>query len=191
MLCLFWMYFASGFGFLFFATWLPTYLIREHGLTLTQSGFYSALPLAAGAVGCAAGGALSDWLTRRIGSLIWGRRIVGMGGFVLGAFGFAAAAFAGTPTQAILCLAFAAGAHDLTLPIAWATCVDIGGRFGGTASGYMNTASSIAGILSPIAAAWLAEAFGSFHAMFAVAAAMYFAGGLLWLRINPATRLAA
>src|SRR5262245_28545129 len=52
MIALFCSYFASGFGFQFFVTWLPTYFIREHGLTLQQSGVLAALPLAAGAIGC-------------------------------------------------------------------------------------------------------------------------------------------
>lgn len=189
MLALCGMYFSSAFGYLFFMTWLPTYLMREHGLTLRQSGWYAALPLAAGALGCLAGGFVADWLVRKTGSLSRGRRIVGVGGFILGALGFAAAALADTPALAVLSLTFAAGTHDLVLPVTWATCVDVGGRFGATASGYMNMASSLAGMLSPIAAAWLAATFGSFHAMFAAAAVMYIAGGLLWLLIDPARPL--
>ena len=38
MLALFFSYFASGFGFQFFVTWLPTYFMREHGLSLQKSG---------------------------------------------------------------------------------------------------------------------------------------------------------
>ena len=77
---LFAMYFCSAFGFFFFVTWLPTYLMDEHGLTLARSGFYSGIPLLAGAVACVTGGAFSDWLVRRVG-LRWGRRLVGIGGF--------------------------------------------------------------------------------------------------------------
>src|SRR4029453_1656320 len=40
MLALFASYFASGFGFQFFVTWLPTYFMREHGLTLQRSGVF-------------------------------------------------------------------------------------------------------------------------------------------------------
>lgn len=184
MLALFWAYFASGFGFLFFVSWLPTYLMTEHGLTLTQSGIYAAAPLAGGAAGCALGGVLSDWLVRRTGSLKWGRRIVGASGFALGAVGFFAAMFAHSPEAAIFWLTFSSATHDLTLPVAWSTCVDVGGRFGGTASGFMNVASSISGMLSPVAAAWLSQVFGTFHPLFAIAAGVYLIGGLLWLYID-------
>ncbi|MEO7652110.1 MAG: MFS transporter, partial [Bryobacteraceae bacterium] len=42
MLALFGSYFASGFGFQFFVTWLPTYFMREHGLSLQKSGMFAA-----------------------------------------------------------------------------------------------------------------------------------------------------
>jgi MFS family permease len=176
LLALFWAYFASGFGFQFFVTWLPTYLMKEHGLTLQRSGAYAALPLAAGAAGCLAGGVVADWL---------GRRVVGVGGFLLSAVAFIAAVYASSAELAIAGLILAAGLHDLTLPVAWATCVDVGGQFGGTASGYMNLASSVSGTIAPLAAAWLAEVTGTFTSVFWVAAAVYLVGGLLWLVIDP------
>src|SRR5438045_2718624 len=80
MLALFCSYFASGFGFQFFVTWLPTYFMREHGLSLQKSGVFAALPLAAGAIGCAAGGLIADFITRRTGSIVLGRRSVGVSG---------------------------------------------------------------------------------------------------------------
>ena len=182
---LFGMYFCSAFGFFFFVTWLPTYLMDEHGLTLERSGWYSALPLAAGAAACLLGGGFSDRLVRRMGSLRWGRRLVGVAGFLLAAVGFAGAAYAGDALAAVLWLAFAQGAQDLTLPVAWAVCVDVGRRYGGTATGFMNTASSLSAALSPVVAAWLQQRFGSFSALFALAAGVYFIGALLWFVIDP------
>jgi ACS family glucarate transporter-like MFS transporter len=189
MWALFGMYFSTSYGFWFLITWLPTYLMREHGQTLQQSGFYAVLPLGVGAAACLIGGALSDWLVRRSGSLRWGRRAVGMTGFFLAAAGFAAAAGSTGPLTAMLALAFAQGALDLAVPVAWATCADIGGRFGGTATGFMNTASSLSAMVSPVSGAWLSSRFGSFHAMFVVAAAVYVFGGLLWLLIDPSHNL--
>lgn len=178
-------YFASGFGFQFFVTWLPTYLTREHGLTLQRSGFYAALPLLAGAAGCTLGGVISDWITRRSGSTLWGRRLVGAGGFLLGAAGFVAAIRARSPEMAVACLAFASGAHDLTLPVVWSTCTDLGGRFGGTAGGWVNLASSLSGMLAPVASAGLAQWFGSFTAVFWVTTSLYIVGAVLWMFIDP------
>lgn len=137
-----------------------------------------------GALACVSGGALSDWLVRRTGSLRWGRRSVGMMGFLLTAAGFGAASLVKGPLAAVVCLTFAAAAMDLAVPVAWAACLEVGGRFGGTATGFMNTASSISAFISPIAAAWLFDRFGSFAAMFASAAVVYFLAGLLWMKID-------
>jgi MFS family permease len=185
MIALFCSYFASGFGFQFFVTWLPTYLIREHGLTLNQSGLVSGLPLAAGAVGCLIGGVIADWITRRTGSITIGRRTVGVGGFLLGAAGYAGAIYGHSAAASIALLALASGAHDMTLPVLWATTTDAGGRFGGTASGFVNLSSSLSGTVAPMTAALLQRAFGSFHGVFLLAAAMYVSGAALWLVIDP------
>jgi ACS family glucarate transporter-like MFS transporter len=185
MLGLFCSYFASGFGFQFFVTWLPTYFMREHGLSLQKSGLFAALPLAAGAVGCVMGGLIADFITRRTGSVAWGRRSVGVTGFLLGATGYAAAVHVRSPEAAIACLALASGAHDLTLPVLWATTTDVGGRFGGTASGFVNFASSLSGMLAPLTAAGFERAFGSFHAVFYAAAGLYILGAMLWFVIDP------
>jgi len=181
-------YFASGFGFQFFVTWLPTYLTKEHGQSLTRSGLYSALPLLAGATGCLVGGVLSDWITRRTGSILWGRRTIGVTGFLLGAVGFVFAISAGSAEAAIACLVLASGAHDMILPVLWATCTDLGGRFGGTASGWVNLASSLSGMTAPLISAWLASVFGSFNSVFYVAAGLYLMGAVLWLIIDPRKR---
>ncbi len=182
---MFGMYFCSAYGFYFLSTWLPTFLIQDHGLSLQRSGIYAGLPLAAGAVGCLCGGALSDWLARRTGNLKWARRSIAISGFVLAAAGFALAGTAHTGLHAVLWLAFAEGCYDLTLPVSWATVVDIGGQFGGTTGAFMNMASSVSAMISSVSAAWLAAAFGSFSAMLVTAAAVYFVGGMLWLLIDP------
>jgi len=186
MIALFCSYFASGFGFQFFVTWLPTYFMREHGLTLQRSGVFASLPLAAGALGCLMGGVIADWITRRTGSVTIGRRSVGVSGFLLGATGYVAAIYVHSAEAAIVFLMLASGAHDLTLPVLWATTTDAGGRFGGTAAGFVNLASSLSAMLAPLSAALLERMFGSFHAAFFVAAAMYLLGAVLWLIIDPA-----
>jgi hypothetical protein len=49
----------------------------------------------------------------------------------------------------------------------------------------VNFASSLSGMLAPLSAALLQEMFGSFHAVFYAAAAMYLLGAGLWLIIDP------
>ena len=188
---LFWTYFSFAYGFYFFVTWLPTYLRQEHGLSLETSGFYAALPLGVGAVACLCGGALSDWLYRVTGNLKWSRRSIGMCGSVVASAGFASVVFANDPFMAVCCFAVAQAAHDLTLPVAWASCVDIGGRHGGITGGFMNMASSLAALISSISAGWLVEVFSSFNLVFVVAASFNFLGALMWLRVDPTQSLSS
>ena len=189
LLGLFCSYFASGFGFQFFVTWLPTFLIQEHRVSLLASGFYTAAPLATGAIGCVFGGALADWLSRRLGSISKGRRVVATFGFTVGAAGLLLAMRAESPQAAVAWLSLATAAHDLTLSSVWASCTDIGGSFGGTAAGFVNLASSLSGIAAPIMAAWLASAFGSFSIVLPVAAGLYLAAAVLWqfIQAGPST----
>ena len=108
-----------------------------------------------------------------------------MSGYLLAGVDFGLAAMARDPLTAMLCLTFASGFHDLTLPVSWATVTDVGGRFGGTTAAFMNMASSLSAMVSSTTAALLATSFGNFNAALVVAAGSYFIGGMLWLRIDP------
>jgi ACS family glucarate transporter-like MFS transporter len=170
-------------------TWLPTYLTQRYGISAQRSSFYAALPLAIGAASNVIGGVLSDWLVRRTGSLLWGRRLVGLGGYLMTAVGFAAAAAMQKPFAAILCLMLAEFGMDLAVPVAWAACLEVGKNFGGTTTAFMNTASSISAFISPLAAAWMFGRFGSFAAMLISAGAVYLIASLLWLKVDATQSL--
>ena len=142
---------------------------------------FAALPLAAGAIGCLLGGVIADWITRRSGSVTIGRRTVGVSGFLLGAIGYAAAILVTSAEAAIVFLALASGAHDLTLPVLWATTTDAGGRFGGTASGFVNFASSLSGTLAPLSAALARIALRIVSCCVLCRCRMYVFGAALWL----------
>jgi MFS transporter, ACS family, glucarate transporter len=181
----FWMYFATSYGFWFLLTWLPTYLIQRYRVTAQIAGFYAALPLAAGAASNVIGGTLSDWVVLRTGSQLWGRRVVGFGGFLIAGAGFTAAGVMQRPQGAVLCLMLADFGMDLAVPVAWASCLEVGGSFAGTVTAFMNTGSTISAFISPLAAAWMLTRFGSFQVMLMSAGAVYFIASLLWLKIDP------
>lgn len=67
LLCL--MYFTQAYGFYFFITWLPTYLVKARGFTSTQLGLLAGLPLILGAGADLAGGLATDRAVRA-----WGLR---------------------------------------------------------------------------------------------------------------------
>ncbi|RIL02173.1 MAG: MFS transporter, partial [Proteobacteria bacterium] len=73
------MYFGAIYGWYFYLTWLPTYLLRARGFELGAVGWLAALPLLGIAAGSLAGGLLADALTRRFGARV-GLRAPGLVG---------------------------------------------------------------------------------------------------------------
>ncbi len=139
------MYFTYGYGVLFYFFWLPTYLVEARGIQ--NCAPYAALPFLLGAFANGFGGWTSDALVRRIG-LRWGRRTVGLLGLGSSVF-FVLLSFASwKPLYAVISLAMAFAATDFMLPNCWAVCLDIGKRYSGTVTGFMNTAAQIGGAIS-------------------------------------------
>ena len=61
-------------GYIFFASWFPTYLQKVHGVTPSESGVLASLPLLAVVGGSLVGGAVSDRVLARTGSRAWARK---------------------------------------------------------------------------------------------------------------------
>ena len=59
--------FCVNVGWIFLATWMPTYLIQVHGKSESAAGLYTSFTAASGMAGCLCGGIATDWLVRRVG----------------------------------------------------------------------------------------------------------------------------
>jgi len=97
----------------------------------------------------------SDAFVRRMG-LRWGRRTVGLlglGGSVL--FVLLSLASHSTPL-AVISLAMGFASANFALPNCWAVCLDIGRRYSGTVTGFMNTAAQIGGAIAATVVGYLA-----------------------------------
>ena len=178
-----WMYFCLSFGWVFYVTWLPTYL-ELRGMSRVEAGVYSGLPLFLGAFGCILGGWLSDLVVRRTGNTR-NRRFIGFGGFAAGALCLLASAYTPDAKTTVLCMALASFFGDLTLSSCWAICIEIGRKLAGTVSGFMNTWGNLGGLLSPIFAAYVVQHFGGWQIAIVSYGIVLFIGALLWLRIDP------
>src|SRR5271157_3085787 len=144
-LCL--MYSGAIYGWYFYLTWLPTYLLRARGFDLRSVGWRAALPLLAIAFGVLGGGWLSDLLSRRFGPTA-GRRFPGLVGLPAAALCVLGAVATPAPLTAMYLLAAAAGLAALGVAPAWAVCLDLGGPHAGVVSGAMNTFGNLGGVLS-------------------------------------------
>lgn len=180
--------FCVSFGWYFYPTWLPRYLLDVHKIEFKNSELASGLPFLCGAFGALIGGRLSDWLTRRTGSRRWGRSLLGIFGFGGAGACVLATGWAHEAWQAIglLCLAFFI--NDLAIPAIWAVSTDIGGKYAGTVAGLMNTIGALAAIISPSLTPILRQRY-DWQTIFVILAASWFVGAAAWFRINAAERL--
>ena len=174
-----WMYFGMAYGWYFYITWLPTYL-KARGVTMAYGG----LPLFFGAIGCGLGGWLTDYVVKRTGNLK-SRRYIGFAGFFLGALCMLASASVADALRAVVIISLASFFGDLTMGSCWAVCQDVGHEFAGTVSGAMNCWGNLGGFLSPIVTGFVVQRFGSWNLPIVISGAIFMAGALLWLRIDP------
>jgi sugar phosphate permease len=178
------MYFGTVYGWYFYITWLPTYLLRARGFDLHAVGWLAALPLLAVAAGSLLGGVSSDVLSRRFGPRT-GLRAPGLFGLPLAALAIVGAVTTSTPETAAYLLACAAGLAALGVAPSWSVCLAIGGRHGGVVSGAMNTFGNLGGMLSPLVVGWSLTAWGSWDMPLYSVAGGYLLAAVCWLGIDP------
>jgi MFS family permease len=182
------MYFGAIYGWYFYLTWLPTYLLRARGFDLSAVGWLAALPLLGIAAGSLVGGALADRLVHRYGPRV-GLRVPGLVGLPLAAVAIVAAVGASDPRTSAWCLAAAAGLAALGVAPAWSVCLAIGGRHAGVVSGAMNTFGNLGGVMSPIVVGWCLTLWSSWDTPLYTVAALYAFAALCWLGVDPSEPL--
>ncbi|HTU20608.1 MAG TPA: MFS transporter [Gemmataceae bacterium] len=190
--------FFINLGWYFYATWQPKYWQEVHNIPYADSGWLTGAPFVCGAVGTLLGGFGSDRMLRRGISRRWSRALIGIAGYLLAGLCMLATGFTSTVWQAetLLCLAFLV--NDLTVPIIWAVCTDVGGRSAGALSGLMNMVGGVGAVISP---ALLPHAHELLHAhfdhrlswriIFAGLASAWFFGAVAWLFIDAGKPLSA
>ena len=181
-------YMCLAYGWWFYVNWLPTYLRDARGASFRMGALLAGLPLLLGGLGCLVSAYLIPRLTKRFGSVSLARRIIAVIGFV----GASASIFVFTgidnPLRAMFVLGMAGFFNDFVMPAAWASTMDIGGRYSGTVSGAMNMMGSIAGASSTVVVGYLlAWTAGNWTLTFYISAAIYLIGAVCWLFLDSHT----
>lgn len=178
------MYFTQTYGFYFYITWMPTYLAKERGITGASIGLLAGVPLLFSVVADFFGGATTDYLCRRFGLRI-GRVSVGVASFLLASGFLVWGTSVAEPVASTLLIGVAAAWSNFLLGASWGAAVDIGGGHSGVVSAFMNTAGQVGGMLSPVILAFVVDEFASWSAPLYLTGALYFAGALCWLLVDP------
>jgi ACS family glucarate transporter-like MFS transporter len=186
-LCLQW--FCHFYGFYFYVTWLPTYLLQAHGVTLKHGAILSGAPMLSAGFGCLFAGHLLPPAARR-----WGI-VAARKAFAYVAYGGAALCLLlftsiHDPNLATLVMSLASFVVELSAPITWTTAMDLGGDSVGLLTGMMNTLGHLGGSVAPTIIGYLLAASGNnWNIAFYASAALYALGGLCWAALDPVTRL--
>ncbi len=172
-----------AFGSWFFFNWFPTWMVKGAGFSIAEMGLYGSIPFLLGVIANLAGGVLCDRLAARIG-IRNAYRLIASTCLTVTA-GLLVALSLATGKVAIVALAGAAFATmDLMLPAAWAMCMAIGGRYGGTASGVMNTAGNIGGFVCTVAIGYIIAGTGDYSLPLQGVAAMVLVSAGLFALID-------
>jgi MFS transporter, ACS family, glucarate transporter len=184
------LYIFGSFGWSFFASWLPKYFLQVHAVPFADSEIRTGLPLVFGGIACLAGGALSDAVVRRTGRKWLGRAIFPLAGYGLAAAAMFSLPLVDSPEQATVLVCLAGFGNDFGQGANWATIVDVGGLYAGTAAGFVNTIGNTGHYLQPPIGALIFDSLG-WNVLLGVYGACYFLAGSMWFFIRPDERLDA
>src|SRR5207237_10689424 len=88
------------------------------------------------------------------------------------------------PEQATVLICLASAGGDFGQGANWATIVDMGGRYAGTAAGFINMVGNAGSYLQPVLGALIFNHFG-WNALMGVYASSFVAAAAMWLFIDP------
>ncbi len=178
-------------GYMFFASWFPTFLQTTRGVSVKESGYLQGLVLGGTLLGGILGGMLTDWIWRRTGSLRISRSGVGaasLGGcaiLILGAW------FVESTWGAVTLLSIGGLLAAIAGPCAIAATIDIGGPRVPQVFGLMNMCGNLAAASCPILVGRLFEWTENWNLVLLLFAGVYFAGAMCWIFVNPRKGVAA
>ncbi|MEZ6128313.1 MAG: MFS transporter [Planctomycetaceae bacterium] len=178
-------------GYMFFASWFPTFLQETRGVSVSDSGYLQALVFSGTLTGSLCGGLLTDWIWQRTGNLKLSRSVVGAS-FLCGcALLILTAWFVESTLLAVGLLAAGAFFAALAGPCAFAATIDIGGDHVPQVFGLMNMVGNLAAAACPILVAELFAWTSNWTLVLLVFAAIYLIGSVCWALVDCRRSIAA
>ena len=176
-------YFCYAWGSWFYFGWFTTWLVRGAGLSVTQMGIFASFPFLMGLAGNLAGGVISERLVERHGRRRTYRWVTSLCLTATAALLVSMSIVRGHAAIVVLAtLGF--GVMDLMLPSAWAMCMSLGGRYGGTATGVMNTAGNLGGWVCTVVFGYVIKATGNYNLPLRGVAAMVLVAAVVFSQVD-------
>jgi ACS family glucarate transporter-like MFS transporter len=172
-------------GYMFYASWFPTFLREARGVSLGQAGVLTSLPLAGVIGGGLVGGLLSDRLLSRTASRRVARQGVAVVSMVLCALFIFVARPVAAAWPAVLLLTAGSFCSSFAGPCAYAISIDMGGRHVGPVFATMNMAGNVGAMLFPLAVPYLVGEDHDWDLVLFFFAGLHLAAAGCWLALNP------
>jgi len=183
-------WFCHYYGFYFYITWLPIYLLKTRGLDLRHEALAASLPLLGAALGSFLSGFLLTRLIRRTNDTSRSRKLFGYAAYGGASILLAIFPSLHTVSVAIVVLSLSSFAAEFSSPISWTTAMDLGQDHVGSVSGFMNMLGHLGGSVAPtLTALVLSTTHNHWSVAFYLSAAIYAFGTICWFIIDPATPL--
>lgn len=181
-------YFCLIFSWIFYITWLPTYLQEYHHQSQAAAARLAVIPLLCGGIGSLLCGVVAPRLSRRMGSVSRARRTLSTAGLVGAAALLVIATRIADPFWATMTMGLASFSNDFDTPPSWNAAMDIGGRYAGSVAGAMSTAGHIAAIVAPSVGGFLLDwTHGNWNLFIYIMAGVFALGAVCWQFIDSAT----
>jgi ACS family glucarate transporter-like MFS transporter len=182
-------FFITDYIMYVFLAWLPLYLMEAQNFSLQKMGIAASFPWAALCIVTFATGYFSDKLIVAGVSKYKVRTLSGVVGLAICCVSLYLGAIATTPTMNVFWLTLSLGSLGLTFNAGWAACIDLGGKFSGSVSGWMNFWGNLGGVVAPTLTAWIATHFGWQPAIITTSA-FAIIGMIAWFLVRPECPLA-
>ena len=171
---------AFGWSLTVLLSWLPSYFRDVQGLSIAESGLFSAAPWLTMVVLGNLAAAMADRLIQRGVSVTTTRKLMQCGALIVSAVLLLALREAHSAAAALVLLCGATGALSCTWAGVMPAYLEVAPRDSAVLLGFGNTFAQIPGIVGVAATGWLIDITGTYSAAFVLTAIVSVAGALIF-----------